>query len=351
MNGDNMKKKKILICINDISQNSIGNSFINLINRLDYTKYDVDLIYVTGLNQLLSLIPKNVNVINSPFNISKFNLLTKFKYFHRYDMSIMYDLGNPLLCDLIMCASKNNYVYLHKNYKGIYLVKTKYEEFISKYKILKFSKYLFANKYLRDTFINAHSEKEGKDNVLQYVIDEKHIIDMSKANIEITKPANTTLLCFAGSINDRSKNFTLMVKLMADLIKVNNKVKLWIIGDGPDLINVRMLVTQYKLDQYIKLFGFKNNPYPYMALADYYLNTADVFDSSTSIIEAKVLEKPIISTNVNMDDPNIHVVSSDPNFIANDVNKVILDNVKYCGQNNFWKDNQVILHSFDELVN
>ena len=345
-----MKKKKILICINDISQNSIGNSLINLVNRLDYTRYEVDLIYVNSIKQLLSLIPKNVNIIDSPFNINKFNLLTKFKYFHRYDMSIMYDLGNPLLCDVVKTASKNNFVYLHKNYRGIYLVKTKYEEFINKYKILKFNKYLFANKYIKDTFLGAHPEKDGKDNILEYVIDDKHIIDMSKASIEISKPANTTLLCFAGSINDRSKNFSLMVKLMADLVKVNNKVKLWIIGDGPDLINVKMLVTQNKLDQYIKLFGFKNNPYPYMALCDYYLNTSDIFDSSTSLIEAKVLEKPIISTNVNVDDPNINVVSSDPNFIASDVNKIILANTKYNGQNNFWKDNQIILHKFDELI-
>lgn len=345
-----MKKKKVLICINDIAQNSVGISFINLVNRIDYTRYDVDLIYANGIKPLLAQVPKSVNIIESPFGKSKFNLIKKFKFFHRYDLSLMYDIGNIDLADLVKIASKNNYLYIHKNYRGIYMVKSKYEEFVNKYKLLTFKNHLFPNKYVYDAFVELYPERKESSHILGYLIDEKHILDMTNANIEVTKPLNSTLLVFAGSINDRAKNFTLMVKMMSDLVKINNKVRLWIIGDGPDLINVRMLVTQNHLDEYIKLLGFKNNPYPYMNLCDYYINTSDVFDSSTSIIEAKVLKKPIITTNIDIEEDNIHVVSSDPNLIANDVNKIILSNTKYIGENNFWKDNQLIMHKFDELV-
>lgn len=345
-----MKKKKVLFCINELSMNSVGISFLNLINRLDYTQYDVDLIFVNSQTQLINQIPRNVNIIFSPYDKAKINFINKIKFFHRYDLSVMYDIGDPSLCEIVKMSSKNNYVYLHKNYPGIYLVKERYNEFISSHKILDFKGYIFPNEAIMKKFISVHPDKEPNSVVLEYVIDDNHIKTMSKASVGVDKPDRCTLLTFVGSINDRAKNFTLMIKLMADIIKVNNKVRLWIIGDGPDLVNIRMMVTQNHLDEYVTLFGFKSNPYPYMALADYYLNTSDIFDASTSLIEARVLEKPIITTNIDVTDKNMHVVSSDPSLIAKEVNNLILSNTRYEGTNNFWQENQTILRKFDQLI-
>ena len=345
-----MKKRKILFCINDLSMNSVGISFLNLINRLDYTQYSVDLIFVNSQSQLINQIPRNVNIIFSPYDKSKVNIFKKVTFFHRYDLSIMYDVGDPTLCEIVKLASKNNYMYIHKNYPGIYLVREKYNAFISSHKVLDLKGCIFPNEAIMKRFISVHPDKEANSHVLEYVIDDNHIKTMSKASVGVDKPDRCTLLTFVGSINDRAKNFTLMIKMMADIIKINNKVRLWIIGDGPDLVNIRMMVTQNHLDEYIKLFGFKNNPYPYMALADYYLNTSDIFDASTSLIEARVLEKPIITTNIDVKDENMHVVSSDPSLIAKEVNNLILNNTKYVGHNNFWQENQVILKNFDQLI-
>lgn len=345
-----MKKRRILFCINELSMNSVGISFLNLINRLDYTQYSVDLIFANSQSQLINQIPRNVNIIFSPFDKSKINILKKLSFFHKYDLSIMYDVGDPTLCEIVKLASKNNYMYIHKNYPGIYLVKEKYNTFMTSHKVLDLKGYIFPNEAIMKRFVSVHPEKESNSYVLEYVIDDNHIKTMSKASVGVDKPDRCTLLAFVGSINDRAKNFTLMIKMMSDLVKINNKVRLWIIGDGPDLVNIRMLVTQNHLDEYIKLFGFKNNPYPYMALADYYLNTSDIFDASTSLIEARVLEKPIITTNIDVTDENMHVVSSDPSLIARDVNNLILNNTRYVGNNNFWQENQSILRKFDQFI-
>ena len=344
-----MKKKNILICINELYPNSIGISLINLLNMLDYTMYNVDLIYVESQVQVINQIPRNVNVIESPFDVNKLTFFKKLKFFHKYDLSIMYDAGNPKLSDLVIFASKKSYLYLHKNYRDIYVVENKYNEFVLENHFFKFKGYLFSNEQLLNNFQKLHSDIDKRLEVLEYLVDEKHILTLSKSNISIDRPDRCTLLVSMGSINDRAKNYTLMVKMMSNLIKLNNHVRLWIIGDGPDLINLRMLVSKYNLNEYITLFGFKNNPYPYLSLGDYYLNTSDTFDSSTSLIEARVLQKPIISTKVDTLNNNTYIVSSDPNKIANEVNDIILKKIIYNGNNNFWAENQKILNKFSNL--
>lgn len=343
-------RKRILVGISNLSSNSVGISLINLLSNIDYTKYDVDLIFASGSSNLINLIPKSVHVILSPFNKKNINFITKFKYHNKYNLSIMYDVGHIELSKFIANASKNSSLYLHKNYHQIYVTEQSFNNFISDYKILSFKKFLFPNKNLMLSFSNNRLDIEKNSHVLEYMVNDKYIIRSSKASIEVDKPNYKTLFVTAGTLNDRAKNYTLMIKMMNNLVKINNHVELWIIGDGPDLVNLKMLVNQLNLNSYIKFFGFKINPYPYISLADYYINTADALDSSTSLIEAKVLEKPIITTNNNVSDENIYVVSADSNKIHLDVDKIINDKIKFKGSNNFWVVNQHVINELDKLI-
>lgn len=343
-------KKRVLICINEFYANSIGISLINLLNRIDYSNIDVDLIFVRSQTNMLNQIPSNVNIIDSPFDVSKINFFYKLKFHRKYNFSLMYDVGDAKLSELVISSSRNNAIYLHKNYRGIYVVDSTYYNFVNAHNILKFNKFIFPNEKIKSEFIKLHELYANQCEVLEYLVDDKHIIDMSKVGISVDKPNHKVLFVSVGTLNDRAKNFTLMIKMMQNLIKLNNHVELWILGDGPDLVNIKMLVKQSNLDNYIKLFGFKNNPYPYMKMADYYLNTADNYDSSTALIEARVLEKPIISTNPDDINKNIYIVSPDPNKIANDVNDILVKKIMFDGVNNFWEENQHILKKFEKFI-
>ena len=343
-------KKRVLICINEFFANSIGVSLINLLNRLDYTFIDVDLIFVKSQTNMLNQIPSSVNIIESPFDTSKINFFYKLKNRNKYDFSLMYDVGDVKLSEFVINSSKNNALYLHKNYRGIYVVDSTYYNFVNAHAILKFNTLLFSNEKIKGEFIRLHELHADKCKVLEYLVDEKHIQDLAKVGISVDKPNHRTLFVSVGTLNDRAKNFTLMIKMMQSLVKINNHVELWILGDGPDLVNIKMLVKQCGLDDFIKLYGFKNNPYPYMKMADYYLNTADNYDSSTALMEARVLEKPIITTNPADQRENVYVVSPDPNRIANEVNNILVNKVLFKGINNFWEENQHILKKFESLI-
>ena len=251
-------KKRVLIGINNLYANSIGISLINLLNSFDTMKYDIDLMFVNSQTNVLNQIPKVVNIINSPFDKKNVKFFSKLKMFKKYDLGLVYDLGDEELNKLIKFSSKKTALYIHKNYRGLYVVPAQYDEFINNYKILNFDKLIFANHSLMDAFVNNHPQVKDKSFVIEYLINDKYILNMSKSHIEVEKPNHKTLLVAVGTLNDRAKNYSLMVKMMANLIKVNNRVQLWIFGDGPDLVNIKMQVHQLGLDEYIILFGFKN---------------------------------------------------------------------------------------------
>ena len=344
-------KKRVLIGINNLSANSIGISLINLLSNIDYSKYDVDLIFKTSQSNLLAQIPSTVRVIFSPFNYNNVKVLDKIKMYHKYSFSLMYDFGDVKLVDLIKKSSKNHAVYIHRNFYNIFMVRTKFDEFISKYGVLSFKKIIFSNENLLNTFTNDFPQIKSKSFVLDYLINSEHIIKLSNARIEMSKPNNKVLLVAAGTLNDRSRNYTLMIRMMANLVKINNHVHLWILGDGPDLVNLKILVKNLGINEYVTFFGYKTNPYPYMKLADYIINTSESFDSSTTMIEARVLQKPIISTCVDFKNNNTYIVSPDVDIIAKQVNDIILRRVLYNGNSNFWVENQKLLKIFDGFVN
>ena len=344
-------KKRVLIAINNFTSNTIGISLVSFLNALDYSKYEVSLIFRNAQSNLLNQIPKCINIMFSPFDEKKIGLIDKIKYFRKFNFGLMYDIGSEKLSDFVRFSSKNNGIFLHKNYKNIYVVGSKLNDFVIENKINSYKYILFPNKTIKDDFINIFSDLSDKSIVLDYLVNEKRVLDLSRANVEVSKPNYKTLLFAAGTLNDRSKNYTLMIKLMHNLVKINNHVHLWILGDGPDLVNIKMLVNKLGLNDYVTLFGFKNNPYPYMAMADYVLNTSDSTDSSMTLIEARILQKPIISTSVDFKNNNTYIVSSDPDKIAGEVNDVLIKRIKYLGQNNFWAENQHIMKIFEQIVN
>lgn len=344
-------KKRILIGINRLQSNSIGVSLVSFLNNIDYSRYDIDLVFSDAKTNMLYQLPKEVNIKMSPLNNKKLSFVEKIKIFRKYSFSLMYDVESTKIMDIVRFASRNNAVYLHYNYKNIYVVKSKFNDFLLKFKIFDFRKILFPNEMLLNSFADFFPERNNKLFKLDYMINDKRIISLSNSHVEVDKPNYTTLLVAAGTINDRSKNYSLMIKMMSNLIKINNHVNLWILGDGPDLVNLKMMVKNLNLSDYIKFFGFKNNPYPYMKMADYILSTSDSTDSSTTILEAKVLQKPIISTSADLKNENTYVVSPDVNVISTQINEIIKNKMVYIGTNNFWVLNQKILREFDNIIN
>ena len=72
--------------------------------------------------------------------------------------------------------------------------------------------------------------------------------------------------------------------------------KWYFVGDGVDRPKVESLISEKQLDDYIVITGLKDNPYPYIKNCDIYVQPSYEEAHPLSIIEAQVLDKPIVST-------------------------------------------------------
>jgi len=107
------------------------------------------------------------------------------------------------------------------------------------------------------------------------------------------------------------KNVVLQIRAMAKLVESekskaclagrqveSKKIELWIVGDGPERKNLELKIKNYKLQNYVKFFGWQNNPEEFYSKADAFLLTSDYEGWGMVVIEAASYGLPVIMTDV-----------------------------------------------------
>ena len=87
------------------------------------------------------------------------------------------------------------------------------------------------------------------------------------------------------------------MKITSKLIKKGYKIKWFAVGGGEEKDNLERLIKEFNVENYFILLGEKLNPYPYIKNADIYIQPSVYEGNSTTSTEAKILCKPIITTN------------------------------------------------------
>lgn len=71
----------------------------------------------------------------------------------------------------------------------------------------------------------------------------------------------------------------------------------YIIGEGGEEEKLRRKINEMGLEKHVVLLGLKTNPYAYMKRCSIYVQTSSFEGFGLTIAEAKILHKPIVSTN------------------------------------------------------
>ena len=90
------------------------------------------------------------------------------------------------------------------------------------------------------------------------------------------------------------KGYDRLIEAVAKL-KNTFDFEVWIIGEGNDRQQLEELIKKHGITN-IKLMGYKENPFPYVKLADMFLCTSRHEGYSTVISEAIILGKAILTT-------------------------------------------------------
>jgi glycosyltransferase involved in cell wall biosynthesis len=94
------------------------------------------------------------------------------------------------------------------------------------------------------------------------------------------------------------KGFDRLLKVHQRLLEEGFPHKILILGDGYDFENIQKLQKELKVEETSTLFGFTDNPYPFIKKADFYILSSRYEGFPTVLFEAIALKKKIIATDV-----------------------------------------------------
>lgn len=94
------------------------------------------------------------------------------------------------------------------------------------------------------------------------------------------------------------KGMDLAVEACAELVKLGHEnLHWWIVGGGPAEDEVRAKIAELRMEDYVTMLGMKSNPYPYIKQADLYVQPSRFEGYPMTILEALILGQPVVSTN------------------------------------------------------
>ena len=128
-------------------------------------------------------------------------------------------------------------------------------------------------------------------------IDVKDILSRSKEQVTCLQAYDydktKTIFVTVGRLSEQ-KGY---MRLLACCNKLKNKFnyELWIVGEGEQREQIEEYLSTHHLNC-VKLWGQQDNPYPFIAEADWFVSSSFAESYGIAVQEAVVLDKPVIAT-------------------------------------------------------
>lgn len=327
-------KKKVLIVIHSLGCGGAEKSLISFLKFLPATKWNVDLLIGDQHGMFMKDIPDYVNVLkdnhafenySAPFKrrrkkvCSANDLLCQLRWhmlspFQKdmmrgelrwklwgqylpqlqgeYDLAISYMNGYPNYYVIDKVHAKKKILWVHNEFEKLgYDYRYEYRFYKAADRIVTISQSCV------DSILRIYPEFAGKVVVLENISSPTAIRTMAKDIPEdpFFSYGGIRLLS-VGRLNQQ-KRFDLAIN--AAKIMQNEGVEfLWyILGDGELRTQLQELVTSNGLEGKVVLAGIKDNPYPYIAQCDIFVQSSEYEGKSIVLDEAKILCRPIVVTN------------------------------------------------------
>ncbi|WP_164905226.1 glycosyltransferase [Aequorivita ciconiae] len=97
-------------------------------------------------------------------------------------------------------------------------------------------------------------------------------------------------------IDNTQKRIDRIIEIAGKLKENGHIFKWFIVGDGPDRLDLEKQVGAADLKNYVSFEGFKQNPYPYLKYADCFVLTSDFEAQGMVLSEALIVGTPVITT-------------------------------------------------------
>lgn len=147
---------------------------------------------------------------------------------------------------------------------------------------------------VKDECVLNFGAKSEKVAVINNSVDLRAIQQKSKEQPDMPFPDDFFLISTACRLS-QEKNLSFLIKVFSELRK-KLKVKLLIIGDGPEKADLQALCKGLNLTDEVYFTGFQENPFKYIAASDVFVHTCLFEGFGNAIIEAMACKVPVVAT-------------------------------------------------------
>ena len=340
-----MKKKMLIIGITMAAAGS-EKSFLSFAKTaIDYDKYDVDLLLAKKTGDFLSLVPKQIRVLEigdggELFLLDKHNaarilvkeylLKNPFRAFsflpyymavkkakdtrahtfaaHRmwlhamqsmkaleteYDVALAFWGDRTMFYMIDKVKAKTKIAWLHFDYNHPPREDAVYLPYFE-----RCDKIVTVSTEIGDSLKRALPSVADRVITVENVIVREEILEKARENVDFGDDFSGKRIATVGRICSQ-KGYDLALPAIAQLKKEGYSLKWYILGkgEGEYFDAFRAKIAEKQLEDTVVFLGVRQNPYAFMARADIYMQPSRHEGKPIAVEEAKVLGVPILVTN------------------------------------------------------
>lgn len=309
---DSDDKTKVLIGSVHMEIGGIEKTLINLLKRIDYKKYKVDLFLLKPEGAFLKYLPQNVEVI-TPYDskimrkiVLSNNVVCKvikhlfFNYYtgswfttnREYDVAISYAGYYPFV-DAYIGAVKadKRLIWLHTDIEYSYKHDERYRKRFdrTKFKYDKFDKIVGVSEGVKESFEKVLPEYKEKTTYMWNIID--FALNSDKSSIKLDGKYN--IVCIGRLC--QQKRFDKVIDVASSL---PDDIKIYIVGGGELFDSLNASIKEKKLEDKVILLGECKNVQSILKQANLLLSVSDYEGLPTVLMESLICMVPIVATEV-----------------------------------------------------
>ncbi|MBP0612945.1 glycosyltransferase [Chryseobacterium sp. cx-311] len=311
-------KRKIVFVIESLHLGGAEKSLVTLLQNLDAAVYDVELLTIVEGGFFKDKVPAWVRwevIPSAPITV--YQRITYFlqkklsrnkhhaqilwpiiamNYTRRtkkYDVAIAYGQGFPTYFVNQKLIANKKYSWLNTDYtKAGYQIQSDYSVYPN------FNKIIAVSDEAKESFLEvlSHIGKTLEVEVIKDISDTIWILEQANSQLKFRFDSKKINIVSVGRLA-ASKSFGLAIEACKLLKEKNIPIAWYIVGEGSERNFLQSKIDRLNLSTDMHLLGADTNPYPYMKACDIYVQTSLFEGLGLTVIEASILQKPIVCTN------------------------------------------------------
>lgn len=300
--------KKILFLIHDLGQGGAEKVLVNLVNNMDYSKFDVTVMTLFDCGENRSFLNSQVKYKSwcskmIPGNSHLMKLLSPEKLHkliikEKYDIEVAY-LEGP--CARIISGCENSDVkivsWIHSTAHSLSEIAASFRSCDeAKRCYRKFDSIVYVSEDCLKAF-QTYCKTEKENVVLYNTNNSEHIIESAKTIPNVPIKNECFNWCGIGKLVPL-KGFDRMLGIQKRLIDDGLNTHLYILGEGSLKTELQEFCRVNKIENTVTFLGYQINPYQYIAKCDLFVCSSLSEGFSTAATEALIVGTPVCTVEV-----------------------------------------------------